>query len=156
MGTSGKPVSPARRKRVIADYAECQNYSEVARKHNLSVNGVKKIVLADPKSAELCKQKADEQMQDAIAYLTSRNPKMYILVDKLIDAMTEKTKDLDMFTNIRDLAVTFGTVVDKMVKLYEIKSGSDGKQQADDGFIAALNAVGSEVFDDGIDEPADV
>ena len=42
------------KKNIIADYVECQNYSEVARKWNASVNAIKNIVLADEETANLC------------------------------------------------------------------------------------------------------
>ena len=36
----GEKISDKKKKQIIADYIECQNYSEVARKHKVSVNTV--------------------------------------------------------------------------------------------------------------------
>lgn len=124
MAKSTKPVSPARRKKIIADYAQCRNYSEVARKYGVTRNTVKNIVNGDPKAAELCRQKAEEQTKDALDMLNSRNDRMVGLVDDMLNALGEKVKKPDMFTNAKDLATALGILVDKIVKIQEIKRES--------------------------------
>lgn len=150
MGKSTKPVSPARRKKIIADYAMCGNYSEVARKHGVTPNTIKNIVQGDPKATKLCEQKAEEQSQDAISYLQNNGMRIAQLLETLLDAMEKKAKTLDMFTNIKDLATAFGIVTDKAVKAAEIAHANRTKpgDAEIDPLSAALEKLAGEL-DDG-------
>lgn len=118
MGT--KPISDKKRKLIVADYSALQNYSEVARKHGISPNGVKKIVQRDPVSAELCEQKQQENTQSVLEYLDGLSElKKEIMLD-ILKGIQKKAKDLDMFTNIKDLGTTYGILADKELKLAEM------------------------------------
>lgn len=139
MGKSTKPISPARRKKIIADYAMCGNYSEVARKHSVTPNTIKNIVQGDPKATKLCEQKAEEQSQNALQYLESQGGRINRLLGKILDAMEEKAEKVDMFTNIKDLAWSFGVLSDKALKVLEIKASINGGESGNiNGQIIAL------------------
>ena len=108
------------KKEIIADFVECQNYSEVARKYNMSVNAIKNIVLADDSTAKLCKQKNDENTEDVLRAMEKRSKKKIQLIDKIFEAMDGKLDNIDMFTNIKDLATAYGIIMDKELKRYEL------------------------------------
>lgn len=108
------------KKEIIADFVECQNYSEVARKYDMSVNGIKKIVLADEESTKLCKEKKKENTEEVLQEMKKRNQKKITLLDKIFDAMESKLDKIDMFTNIKDLATAYGIIMDKELKIREL------------------------------------
>lgn len=109
------------KKIIIAEYIESQNYSEVARKHNISNNAVKKIVLKDEDSSKRFKQKCEENTEEVLEAMKKRNKKKIELIDKIFNAMDGKLNSIDMFTNIKDLATAYGIIIDKELKLEELK-----------------------------------
>jgi len=113
-------LSNKTKKQIIAYYAECNNYSETARRFNISVNGVKKIVLKDEESAKLFKQKSKENTEEVIEAMKKRTQKKIALIDKIFDAMDDKLDNVDMFTNIKDLATAYGIIMDKELKIKEL------------------------------------
>ena len=125
-------IEDKNRKKIIADYVKCQNYSEVARKHGISVNAVRKFVLADASCAKLCKQKADENTQDVLAYMDSQKGRVKSVLSKLLVAMESKADNVDMFTNVRDLATAYGIILDKEYKRLEVVgAGGDDSKETD-------------------------
>ena len=47
-----KHLTDREKKKIIADYAECGNYSQVARKHKVSFDTVKRVVISDPETVK--------------------------------------------------------------------------------------------------------
>jgi hypothetical protein len=45
---------------------------------------------------------------------------LYRILDKLLNAIEEKSENIDMFTNIKDLATAYGILLDKELKVAEI------------------------------------
>lgn len=108
------------KKNIIADYVECQNYSEVARKYNISDTAVKKIVDNDKDSLVKLEQKKEENIKSTLEYMEEQHEVKKRLLDKLLKGMEVKAEEIDMFTNIRDLATAYGIILDKELKLKEI------------------------------------
>lgn len=109
------------KKKIIADYVENQNYSETARMNNVSVNAVKNIVLADEETANKFKQKKEENTQTTIEYMDKQHETKKRILDKILKAIEDKADNIDMFTNIKDLATAYGIIVDKEIKVLELK-----------------------------------
>ena len=57
------------RKRIIADYVTCGNYSEVARKYGVARNTVKAIVAKDGETAEKCRRKKEQNTADILSHM---------------------------------------------------------------------------------------
>ena len=111
------------KKKIIADYVDNQNYSETARMNNVSVNAVKNIVLADEETANKFKQKKEENTQTTIEYMQTQHETKKRILDKILNAIETKADDLDMFTNIKDLATAYGIILDKELKVLELQRG---------------------------------
>lgn len=117
------------KKKIIADYIETQNYSEVARMNNVSVNTVKSIVLADEETANKCKQKKEENTQSTIEYMQTQHESKKRILDKILKAIEEKADNIDMFTNIKDLATAYGIILDKELKFMEMQRGNANNEE---------------------------
>ena len=102
------------RKRIIADYVDCGSYSQVAKKHKMSVNGVKKIVLSDEDSATKCKLKKEQNSRDMEAYLQSKLENAYTFIDMAMEGMTDKEKIANAPLN--QIATAMGIMIDKFTK----------------------------------------
>lgn len=115
-------LTDKQKKKIIADYINNQNYSETARMNNVSVNGVKNIVLADKDTANKCKQKKEENTKDILEYMDSIYDKQKNIIDLSLSALEKKLEDPDMFTNVKDIATVYGVIFDKALKYKEIKT----------------------------------
>ena len=116
------------KKKIIADYVDNQNYSETARMNNVSVNAVKNIVLADEETANKCKQKKEENIQNTIEYMQTQHETKKRILDKILTAIETKADNLDMFTNIKDLATAYGIILDKELKVLELSKDVENKE----------------------------
>lgn len=123
-----KKLTDKKKKLIIADYIECGNYSEVARKHNVSDTTVRKLVKSDKTSSEKIEQKKEENTQDVLAYMDSLKDRKKTIVDKLLRAIEDKVDNLDNFTNIKDVASAYGIIIDKELKLREIKNQTSNSE----------------------------
>lgn len=121
-------LTDKQKKKIIADYVENQNYSETARMNNVSVNAVKNIVLADEETANKCKQKKQENTQSTIEYMQTQHETKKRILDKILKAIETKAEDIDMFTNIKDLATAYGIILDKELKVLELNKGVENKE----------------------------
>ena len=114
-------LTDKQKKKIIADYVETQNYSEVARMNNVSVNTVKNTVLADEETANKCNQKKEENTKDILEYMDSITEKQKNIIDLSLEALETKLQNPDMFTNVKDIATVYGVIFDKALKYKEMK-----------------------------------
>lgn len=117
-----KKLTDKKKKLIVADYIDCGNYSEVARKHGVSDTTVRKLVNTDNESLKKIEQKKEENTKDVLEYMDSLNEKKKSIINKLLLAIEDKADKLDSFTNIKDVASAYGIIIDKEIKLREIKT----------------------------------
>ena len=115
-------IEDKQRKEIIASYIECGNYCEVGRKFNLNESTIRSIVKhADNQDiAKKCEEKRRENTEEVLTAMKKRNAKKIQLVDKIFKAMDGKLDNIDMFTNIKDLATAYGIILDKELKMKEL------------------------------------
>lgn len=114
-------LSDLQRKEIIAEFVECGNYSAVARKYNLSVNGVKKIVQKDAQSARKCKEKKEENTRAVLDFMESRKDKACGLIDLLMDDMADEKKRNR--AGLQQTATAMGILIDKFVPAETMEKG---------------------------------
>jgi transposase len=109
-------------KKIIADYVETNNYSEVARLNGVSVNTVRRVIERQDNDEleKKVKQKKEENTKSTLEYMEEQHEVKKRLLDKLLKGMEVKAEEIDMFTNIKDLATAYGIILDKELKLKEI------------------------------------
>ena len=123
-------LTDKKKKEIIAYYVECQNYRETARKFKISADTVKRVVLRDEDIVQKTTQKNEENTKSVLEAMEERKDKKIKLLDKILDAMEKKTNNLDMFTNIKDLATAYGVIMDKELKIRELDMKGKGNQDA--------------------------
>lgn len=109
------------KKKIIADYVDNQNYSETAKMNNVSVDTVRRLVLNDDEVVNNLKQKKEENTQSTIEYMQTQHETKKRILDKILTAIETKAEDIDMFTNIKDLATAYGIILDKELKVLELQ-----------------------------------
>ncbi len=112
------------KKKIIADYVETQNYSETARRNNVSDVTVKTIVTKNNETLKKLEQKKEENTQSTIEYMQTQHESKKRILDKILKAIEKKVDNIDMFTNIKDLATAYGIILDKELKFIEMQRGS--------------------------------
>ena len=116
-------LTDKQKKEIIASYVECQNYSEVGRRFNIGESTVRNIV-KDSKNKDIakkCEQKSKENTEEVLEAMKKRSKTKIHLLDKLFEAMDGKLDNIDMFTNIKDLATAYGIIMDKELKIKELE-----------------------------------
>lgn len=117
------------KKQIVADYVNCENYSEVARKYKRSVNTIKRVVLANEEIANKVKQKRKENTKDTLTFMEEQKDKIQNTLEALLLAMNYKAINLDEKATIRDLAMAYGIILDKQFRLVELARGTASNEQ---------------------------
>ncbi len=117
------------KQQIIADYIETQNYSEVAKKYNRSVETIRNVVKANKDVGKKLKQKKEENTQSTIEYMQTQHESKKRILDKILKAIEEKADNIDMFTNIKDLATAYGIILDKELKFMEMQRGNANNEE---------------------------
>lgn len=136
-----------KKQKIIADYIETNNKSEAARMNNVSEATVRNVVkeYGEDKVAKLFEQKKMENTQDTLEYMKEQHETKKRILDKLLKGIETKADDIDMFTNIKDLATAYGIIIDKELKSLELKLKSKENEEVEkkngviDELIGALN-----------------
>lgn len=143
-------LTDKQKKEIIASYVECENYSEVGRRFNLDEKTIRNIVKNDKEFPKIAEQKREENTKEVLEAMKERNSKKIAIIDKIFEAMEGKLKNIDMFTNIKDLATAYGIILDKELKLKELEiknkeTGKEGNIQR----IQIVNDLPEEEVEDG-------
>lgn len=130
-------LTDKQKKKIIADYVENQNYCETARMNNVDESTVRRIVKSEDNKeiAKLTEQKKQENTQSTIEYMQTQHESKKRILDKILKAIEEKADNVDMFTNIKDLATAYGIILDKELKVLELNiknSNSDELAKVDE------------------------
>ena len=116
------------KQQIIADYIEKQNYSEVAKKYNRSVETIRNVVKDNEDVRKKLKQKKEENTQSTIEYMQTQHESKKRILDKILKAIEEKADNIDMFTNIKDLATAYGIILDKELKVLELNKKNENNE----------------------------
>lgn len=116
------------KQQIIADYIETQNYSEVAKKYNRSVETIRNVVKDNEDVGKKLKQKKEENTQSTIEYMQTQHESKKRILDKILKAIEEKADNIDMFTNIKDLATAYGIILDKELKVLELNRKNENNE----------------------------
>ena len=111
----GERNTDRRNKQMLARYAECGNYHQVAREFGVSVNTVRRRVKNEPEIAQKLIQKKEQNTLDMLAYMDARKKTAQDLMDQIMEAMTRPDKLA--LASERELATAFGILADKFIHM---------------------------------------
>lgn len=106
-----KHLTGKQKKQIIADYATLGNYSEVARKHNVSRTTVKNVVMADTESFEKFHQKKEQNTADILKFMENQKENVCNIISLYLSALQD-SKRLDR-ASVQSIATSLGIVIDK-------------------------------------------
>lgn len=124
-------LTDKQKKKIIADYVENQNYCETARMNKVDESTVRRIIKNDDNKeiTKLAEQKKEENTQSTIEYMQTQHETKKRILDKILNAIESKADNVDMFTNIKDLATAYGIILDKELKVLELKNKNVDKEE---------------------------
>lgn len=105
-----KHLTDAKKKQIIADYVECGNYSEVARKHKVSKDTVRRLSNRTD-IVKKAQEKKEQNTKDMLEYLDQKRDTAFKFIDKAFEEMCKEEKIEK--TSIINLATAIGIVIDK-------------------------------------------
>ena len=76
-------LTDLKKKQIIAYYVECQNYSETARKFNVSDKTVKRLTTKDENVTKKVEQKNEENTKSVLEAMEERKEKKIRILDKI-------------------------------------------------------------------------
>ena len=116
-------LTDKQKKKIIADYIENQNFSETARINGVDKSTVKRLVDSgyDKDIQQKTTQKKEENTKDILEYMDSIVKDQKEVIDLSLKVLKDKLSNPDLFTNIRDVAIVYGTIFDKSLKYKEMK-----------------------------------
>lgn len=120
---AGTKLTDKQKKKIIADYIENQNFSETARMNNVNKSTVKRLIDSgyDKDLQQKATQKKEENTKDMFEYMKSKDNDKKRIVDLCFKALDKKLSNLDMFTNVKDIATVYGIILDKELKFRELE-----------------------------------
>lgn len=118
-------LTDKQKKKIIADYVDNGNYSETARMNNTTDTTVRTII-KDNKDMALKKmeQKKQQNTKDILEYMEETKDKRKKVIDLCLEKMEERLNK-DELMNIKDIATAYGVLVDKSLKVNEMKSSGN-------------------------------
>lgn len=118
-------VTDELKKKIIADYVDCENYSAVAKKYKLSRTTVTNIVKNDTETGEKLQVKKEQNSKDVLEYMDGKKEAVCELIDVYLRELISPDK-LNKAT-LSQIATALGIVIDKFTAVKEASS-NNGEQ----------------------------
>lgn len=125
-------LTDKQKKKIIADYVQCQNYRAVAKQNGVSPNTVRKIVASSPDTEQKCTIKKEQNTQDMLSYMESKKVRVQEIIDVYLGVLTDPEK-LEGAT-LQQITTALGTLIDKWTAIDDRRKGDsvDGDTPADE------------------------
>ena len=98
-------------KRMIAMYAECQNYSLVAKKFGVSVTTVRRHCIGDTETTKKVNQKKAENTAEILAHMGAQKDRVCDILDLYLTALGDPSRISG--ASLVQVATAMGILVDK-------------------------------------------
>ena len=118
-------ITEVRRKKILADYLETENYRETGRRNGVSDVTVRKLVMENSDFKRAIEAKKEQDEADIIAYMYSKRDKVCKIIALGLDALADPEK-LRGATPAQ-ITTALGTLIDKWLLLKNPQSGGTAK-----------------------------
>lgn len=134
-------ISDRQHKKMIAMYADCQNYSLVAREFGVSVSTVRRHCNGDVETAKKVRQKKEENTVAILQHMGKQKKRVCGILDKLLDALDDPDK-MESST-LPQIATALGILVDK----YRVDEGIGQINQSENNLFEVIEQSTREAID---------
>lgn len=115
----GVRFSEKQRKEIAAEYAICENYSAVARKYGTTVKTVIKFCKEFKELTEKAQKQKSKNIDNFIERMVNDSTKITGITDLYLDEL--KSEEKYKKTSAREAATVYGILVDKQLRLEEVR-----------------------------------
>lgn len=136
-------LTDRQKKKIVADYAEYENFSEVARRNKVAVDTAKRIVRSDVDALKLVQKRKDKNTLDMIEYMDTKVDQVQAFIDLAIIELSKPEK-LEK-AKLNEITTAVGTMIDKWTG---VKWRNDGSLQKLDQIIEGLTNEADKVNKD--------
>lgn len=120
---SAKRLTDKQKKKIVADYVQLQSYARTAKLNDVAESTVRKIVKDNPKCADLCALKKEQNTQEMLSYMEGKKERVQEIIGVYLDELTDQEK-LEGAT-LQQITTALGTLIDKWTAI------DDRRQKAD-------------------------
>ena len=135
-------LTDRKKKKIIADYVQLNNYCAVAKINNVSATTVKNIVLASADFVEKCEQKKEENTADVLAYMDEHKDLVCSFIGKGLEMLNDPKKLAA--ANLSQITTAMGTLIDKWAMI----GGSPADTVKEDALSKSLRELAEELESD--------
>lgn len=107
-------LTDSEKSRIIADYIECGNLTEVARRYNTNYKNIRYVVNHNINLQADINKHQKQITEDVVRYMDSKKQAACSIIDLYMSLLQDKSKTEK--ASIRDIAVSLGIVIDKFTK----------------------------------------
>lgn len=140
-------LSDKEKKLIVADRANGESFRGLASKYGVSTTTIQRVLNGSKDDlAQLVTQKQEQDDKSVLEYMETQRETKKRVLKKILEAMEKKAENVDMFTNIRDLAMAYGVVMDKEFRAEELGLQKGGNKNEDiDGLSQSLMELAGEL-----------
>ncbi len=113
-------LTDAKKKKIVADYAQVGSYAEVGRMNGVNDKTVKAVVKNNPEITRISEQKKAENTADMLSYMESRKLKAQSVIDECLDILPGKLGE----ASAAQVATVMGIVIDKFTRISNLQGAS--------------------------------
>lgn len=118
-------LTDRQKKKIVADYLECESYNATAKKNGVCGQTVRRVVEESQGFTENLKRKKDENTADILAYMESQKRLVCEIIGKGLAALNDPDKLAE--ATPAQITTAIGTLVDKWALVKG--EGEEGKVQ---------------------------
>ena len=104
-------LTDKQKKKIVADYLECESYNATAKKNGVCGQTVRRVVEESQGFTENLKRKKDENTADIIAYMESKRGIVCVILGKGLEALNSPDKLRE--ATPAQITTAMGTLIDK-------------------------------------------
>lgn len=118
----GNKLNEQQKLQAVVDYAECHNYSEVARKYGVTDNTIRRIVEANAEFFENVEKEKELAAEDVLTHMSKQLGKVNLIIDKFLDRLS--SDELIKKASTAQLTTSLGTLIDKYTMVLKHNQGN--------------------------------
>ena len=135
-------LTDKQKKKIVADYLECESYNATAKKNGVCGQTVRRVVEESQEFSENLKRKKAENTADILSYMEQKRSVVCEILGKGLDILNDPEKLREATPS--QITTALGTLIDK----WSMITNKPQDDRIDDGLSKSLRELGKELESD--------